>query len=171
VRVGGILTQLRETRTRRGAVMAFGTLEDLDGSFDLVVFAEPYASFGSLLKRARADAGGAPIPLLVTGQLEEGDTPKVLVREVLELERAEERLTTQLRLRVHADEATRDRLLALREILRQHPGECEVVLQLVIPGESETLLALPDAFGVRAGAPLLQDLTGLFGRDVAVLAT
>ncbi len=170
VRIGGILTGLRETRTRRGAVMAFGTLEDLDGSFDLVVFAEPYAAFGSLLKRARADAGGAPIPILVTGQLEEGDTPKVLVREALELERAEERLATQLRLRVHAEEATRDRLLALRQILTQHPGECEVVLHLVIPGESETLLALPAASGVRAGTRLLQDLAGLFGRDVAELA-
>jgi DNA polymerase-3 subunit alpha len=171
VRVGGILTALRETRTRRGAVMAFGALEDLDGSFDLVVFSEPYAAFGSLLKRARGEGGGGPLPLLVSGQLEEGDPPKILVREVLELDRAEERLATRLRLRVRADEATRDRLLALRRILTEHPGECEVVLHLVIPGESETLLALPTIGGVRAGAPLLQDLTGLFGRDIAELAT
>ncbi len=170
VRVGGILTALRETRTRRGSLMAFGTLEDLEGSFDLVVFAEPYAQFGSLLKRAKgSDGGQGPTPLLVTGQLEENDPPKLLVREVLELERAEERLATQLRLRVHAEEATRDRLLALRQILSQHPGECEVVLHLVIPGESETLLALPAIGGVRAGTRLLEDLTGLFGRDVAEL--
>ena len=39
MRAGGILTGLRETRTRRGALMAFGTLEDLEGSFDLVIFA------------------------------------------------------------------------------------------------------------------------------------
>jgi DNA polymerase-3 subunit alpha len=150
--------------------MAFGTLEDLEGSFDLVIFAEPYAQFASLLKRAKGgDAGQGPTPLLVTGQLEENDPPKLLVREILELERAEERLTTQLRLRVHAEEATRDRLLALREILSQHPGECDVVLHLVIPGESETLLSLPAIGGVRAGARLLEDLSGLFGRDVAEL--
>jgi DNA polymerase-3 subunit alpha len=170
VRVGGILTALRETRTRRGAVMAFGTLEDLEGNLDLVVFAEPYAQHGSLLKRARGDGEGGPTPLLVTGQLEEGDPPKLLVREVLELERAEERLATRLRLRVLAEEATRDRLVALREVLAQHPGDCEVVLQLVIPGESETLLALPALGGVRAGPRLLADLCGLFGREVAELA-
>jgi hypothetical protein len=43
------------------------------------------------------------------------------------------------------------------------------VLHLVIPGESETLLALPALGGVRAGTRLLEDLTGLFGRDVAEL--
>ena len=32
--------------------MAFGTLEDLEGAFDLVVFSEPYVQFGNLLKLA-----------------------------------------------------------------------------------------------------------------------
>ena len=41
MRVGGLLTRLRETRTRRGDAMAFGTLEDLEGAFELVIFAEP----------------------------------------------------------------------------------------------------------------------------------
>src|SRR5262249_35023304 len=169
VRVGGILTQLRETRTRRGALMAFGALEDPDGSFDLVIFAEPYAQHASRLKQALGGESG-PTPLVVTGQLEEADPPKVLVREVLELARAEERLPTQPRLPVRADEATRDGLVARRGGLSQHRGDCEVVLHLVIPGESETLLALPSVGGVRAGPRLLAEIAGLFGRDVAELA-
>src|SRR5262249_28582482 len=116
-----------------------------------------------------ADGGGGPKPLLVTGQLEEGDVPKILVREVLELERAEERLASRLRLRVLAGEATRDRLGGRRGGLGEHPGGCEGVLHLVIPGESETLIALPSVGGVRAGPRLLAELGGLFGRDVAEL--
>ncbi|HXV36950.1 MAG TPA: DNA polymerase III subunit alpha, partial [Myxococcota bacterium] len=96
VRVGGILSDLRETRTRRGALMAFGTLEDLQGSFDLVIFSEPYAQHAKLVKAALAgDAESGPIPLLVSGTLEAGDPPKILVREVVELERAEEKLSTR----------------------------------------------------------------------------
>ncbi|MHC4422914.1 MAG: DNA polymerase III subunit alpha, partial [Planctomycetota bacterium] len=103
VRVGGILTTLRETRTRRGSLMGFGTLEDLEGSFDLVIFAEPYAQYGGILKRAHAqDAGEGPVPLLVSGGLETGDPPKILVREVLELARADERLASRLELRLLA---------------------------------------------------------------------
>jgi DNA polymerase-3 subunit alpha len=169
VRVGGILTALRETRTRRGSLMGFGTLEDLEGSFDLVIFAEPYAQYGGLLKRAHAqDAGEGPVPLLVSGTLETGDPPKILAREVLELSLADERLAAQLALRLLADEASRDRLAALRALLEKHPGECKVVLHLVIPDESETLIALP-GLSVCPGPVLLEDLRGLFGRDVTEL--
>ncbi|MBW2269017.1 MAG: DNA polymerase III subunit alpha [Deltaproteobacteria bacterium] len=169
VRAGGILTAVRETRTRRGALMAFATLEDLEGSFDLVIFAEPFAQYGGLLKAAVAAAGEeGPTPLLISGTLEGGDPPKILVREVLELARADERLASQLLLRVTEAEASRDRLLALKQILGKHPGECRVSLHLVIPDDSETVIALPGP-GVRPGKALQQDLVDLFGRDVSEL--
>jgi len=167
VRIGGLLTAMRETRTRRGSLMAFGTLEDLEGAFDLVVFAEPYAQYGSLMKGSMEGEEG-PIPLLITGTLEGGDPPKVLVRSVLALEKADERLASHLELKVRAEEASRDRLDALRTLLRKHPGECQVALHMVIPGESETVIALP-ALPVRPGNELLEELVGLFGRDVSEL--
>jgi DNA polymerase-3 subunit alpha len=170
VRAGGILTALRETRTRRGSLMAFGTLEDLEGSFDLVIFAESYAQYGGLLKQAiAAGKEEGPVPLLVSGALETGDPPKILVSEVLELERADERLARTLSLRIGAADATRDRLSALRSILSQHPGDCPVSLHLVIPEESETVIALP-GLGVRPGTALVDALTGIFGRDVTELS-
>ena len=36
----------------RLALMAFATLEDMTGSFDLVIFSEPFAQYGSLLRAA-----------------------------------------------------------------------------------------------------------------------
>ena len=168
VRVGGLLTGLRETRTRRGALMGFGTLEDLEGAFDLVIFPEPYERLRELLKRCRDDEH--PVPLLVSGSLEAGDTPKIMVRDALELAHARERLASRLCLRVVAGELSRDRLVALRRVLEQHRGDCAVWLHLVIPGESETVLALPDARGVEASDALLRELDALFGRRVADLS-
>jgi DNA polymerase-3 subunit alpha len=169
VRVGGILTAFRETRTRRGSLMSFGTLEDVEGKFDLVIFAEPHAQYGSLLRQASAQEGGdGPVPLLVSGKLEAGDPPKIIVAEVLELSRADERLASHLELKVRDDEATPDRLTALRGLLERHAGECQVALRVVIPGESETLISLP-RLGVRPSPGLLEDLVGLFGRNVSEL--
>jgi DNA polymerase-3 subunit alpha len=170
VRVGGLLTALRETRTRRGDVMAFATLEDLEGGFDLVIFAEPYARLGSLLRGALLQDGSEPAPILVSGNLEAGDTPKILLRDAVSLADAEEKLASQLVLRVVAGELTRDRLLALRRVLESHPGDCSVVLRLTVPGESESVLALPDARGVRPVEALLRDVDALFGRPVTELA-
>jgi DNA polymerase-3 subunit alpha len=167
VRAGGLLTALRETRTRRGALMAFGTLEDLEGSFDLVIFSEPYAQYTGLLRNALAeDPESGPPPLLVAGTLEPGDTPKILVREVIALDRAEECLSSQLRVRLVADEATRDRLTALRGVLERQPGDCGVALHVVIPGQSETVLRLAAPCGVRPDAALCRDVDALFGRGV-----
>jgi DNA polymerase-3 subunit alpha len=165
VRAGGLITSLRETRTRRGALMAFATLEDMTGSFDLVIFSEPFAQYGSLLKSAADDAAEGPKPLVVTGTLEPGEPPKILVRAVYDLERAEEKLATQLRLKLTAAEATPDRLAALKDMLQRHPGECEVLLQLVIPDESETWINLP-GLSVLPNDPLREELNGLFGRVV-----
>lgn len=168
VRVGGLLTGLRETRTRRGDAMAFGTLEDLEGAFDLVIFSEPYARLRTLLKEAK---DGEPLPLLISGKLEEGDPPKILLREAFPLTEAQERLAARLHVRVLEGDMTRDRMLALREVLHSHRGDCAVVVHLVIPGETETLVGLPDAQGVDATEALLHDIDGLFGRPVSDLET
>jgi len=169
VRAGGIITSLRETRTRRGAHMAFATLEDLTGSFDLVVFSEPFAQYGGLLKSAAAEESGAgPKPLLVTGTLEIGEPPKILVRTLVELDRAEEKLCTQMRIRLTATEASSDHLTALKGMLQRHPGECEVLLQILIPEESETCLLLP-GLEVRPNDELRDEVNGLFGRIVTEL--
>jgi DNA polymerase-3 subunit alpha len=168
VRAGGLVTALRETRTRRGDTMAFGTLEDLEGSFDLVIFAEPYGRLRALLRRAlEPEPGQPPLPLLVSGKLEAGDPPKLLVRDAVTIEEAEARFANRLRIEVLASEASRDRLLALREALGQHPGDCPVLLTVRIPGESETVIALPDAWAVEPGDGLLRTLDQLFGRRVA----
>ncbi len=171
VRAGGLITALRETRTRRGDLMSFGTLEDLEGAFDLVIFAEPYARLSRLFKDAvSGDGAGAPIPLIVSGTLEVGETPKLLVRDAFKLEEAKERLSVHLRVRVSADEATPDRLTALRAVLASNPGDCSVFLHLAIPGESETVLALSNQRGVRPEPQLLSDLDALFGRPVTELS-
>jgi len=170
VRAGGLLAELRETRTRRGATMAFASLEELDGSFELVIFAEPYGRLRGLLRRAADPGEGAPpLPLLVQGTLESVDPPKLLVSDAFPLAEAEQRLALHLRLRITAQEATRDRLLALRDVLAGHPGDCGVRLQLVIPGQSETRIALSDARGVQPDEALVRDVNGLFGRPVAEL--
>jgi DNA polymerase-3 subunit alpha len=168
VRVGGLLVGLRETRTRRGQRMAFGTLEDLEGSFDLVIFAEPFAQHAELLQRAKNGVEGTgPLPLVVTGNLEAGDPPKILVRDVIPLADAEQKLTTALRVRVREAELSRDRLVALRDVLRAHGGDCAVYLHITIAGETETVLSVGGVRGVDPSTGLRRKVDALFGRAVA----
>ncbi len=167
VRAGGLLSGLRERVTKREEVMAFGNLEDLEGSFELVIFAKTYDRLRELLKRAAAEE--IPTPLLVSGKLEAADPPKILVRDAIELSNAREQLASKLTLRVVAADCSRDRLLALRRLFEGSRGDCEVAVHLVIPGESETVLALGNPSGVEATEGLVREVDALFGRPVAEL--
>jgi len=168
VRVGGLLASLRETRTKKGARMAFGVLEDLEGSFELVIFTQTFEEHRELLLAAPAgdESSDGPIPLIVSGTFEAGDPQKVLVRDVIRLDRAEEHLATRLRVRVNEADVSRDRMAALRGVLSEHPGDCEVHLHITIPGESETVVSVGSLRGVRATDSLRHDVDALFGRPV-----
>jgi DNA polymerase-3 subunit alpha len=170
IRAGGLLTGLRETRTKRGQRMGFGTLEDLEGSFELVIFSEPFEQNVELLRAAKDELSATgergPIPLIVQGTLEEGDPPKILVREVTVLEEAEQKLSASLRVRVKSRDVTRDRLLALKQLLGAHLGECGVYLHITNPGESETVLGIGGIRGVSPTAKLCREVDQLFGRPV-----
>jgi len=170
VRAGGLLTALRETRTRRGDTMAFATLEDLEGTFDLVLFAEPFARLRGVLRAAlEPEPGCPPQPILVTGKLEAGDPPKILARDAFTLEDAEERLATRVRVELLESEAGEDRMQALAQLLRRHPGDCAIQLVLRVPGQSETWIALPEDLSIDASDVCLQAVNSLFGHPVAEL--
>jgi len=170
VRAGGLLTGLRETRTKRGQRMGFGTLEDLEGSFELVIFTEPFEQHVALLREAKdetsAEGERGPIPLIIHGSLEEGDPPKILVRDVTRLDQAEQKLSASLRVRVQSPDVTRDRLMALRTLLSSHQGDCGVYLHITIPGESETVLGVGGIRGVSPSETLCSEVDRLFGRPV-----
>ena len=169
IRVGGLLTAMRETRTRQGKRMGFATLEDLEGSFELVIFSKGFSEHERLLREAleAGDSGGKLIPLLVMGTLEAGDSPKILVRDVLKLSEAQERLTAELRVRVLEPDINRDILVALRRLLTQHPGDCAVFVHIMIPGESETIVSVGGVRGVEASDALRREVDALFGKPVA----
>jgi hypothetical protein len=107
--------------------------------------------------------------LVAEGTLESADPARLLVRRLFTLASAAEHLAVRVHITVRVEEATRDRLLALRSLLAQQTGECSVVLHLRIPGESETVLALDPARGVDATPGLLRAIDALFGRPVTEL--
>jgi DNA polymerase III subunit alpha len=153
--------------------MGFATLEDATGSFELVIFAEPFGVHRSLLKRAlesASQAGGGVLPLVVAGSLESADPPRMIARDFYSLAEAEEKLAARVTIRLLAADSTRDRMQALRSVLGKHGGDCAVTLHVTIPGESETVMALPDTLAVTPTDALVRDVNALFGRDVAEVA-
>ena len=75
VAVAGMLEQIRTIVTKKGKEMAFGTLEDIQGSVELVIFPRAWDKYAEILRSGEV--------LLVTGKVDtERSDPKILVDKI-----------------------------------------------------------------------------------------
>ncbi len=143
VTVGGIVTQAKKIRTKSGATMMFATLDDLEGSVEIVVFervlAEQEAALAIdeiVLVRGRVDHKDATKTVVVVQSAEPFKPSPEEAQRAREQVRALASRAAPTALLVHVDAA---RLPAsvideLKSLLGNFPGESEVVLQVHTSG-------------------------------------
>jgi DNA polymerase III subunit alpha len=173
VTVVGVVAAVLDRMTKTGKRMGIVTLEDMTGSLKMVCFSagrqssQGYEQWEPLLKSDEA--------LVVTGSVsvnsrgdEENPARELKAEEIVRLTDLREKKTRRLAVRVPATSVTADRLNELRTILAAHKGDTQVVLEVLVPGESETVIRLAD-LRVRPTDLLLQELDRIFQASVAEL--
>ena len=141
---GGILKGIRVAKSKKGDLYAQGQLEDMNGSVDILVFAEAYRRLAEKVKLT--------VPVLVKGgvRIEEGSNPKMLVDDITPLEDAQPKLPTHLRIKVPLESASAGTVDELYAICRERKGEARVLFDLERKGdftvvmEAEGYNVLPD---------------------------
>jgi DNA polymerase III subunit alpha len=134
VTVGGLVTERKKVRTKRGDDMMFATLDDLEGQVELIVFNSAFASSAAQIEIDRV--------VLVRGRVdhkEQGET-KLVVQEAEAFEPSEsERRAAAPRspreegpvvLHIEAGQFPPTLLEQLRSVLAAFPGESEVVVRM-----------------------------------------
>ena len=169
VTVGGMLAQTKRIRDKKGNPMMFATLDDLDGSVELVIFGKALATNEDavtddsiVLVSGRVDHKDRQRTCVVVQQLERFDpTPEeVLVATEEAAKRAI--VPTALRLRLDAAALPASALGELKELLTVYPGESEVVIELK-SSVGMRCLRLGSDFRVARGAALHAELDALLG--------
>lgn len=157
VRVGAIVTAVKEISTKSGDRMAFVTLEDLTGSVEAVVFPDVYRS--SMLHLAKDSA------VLVKGQVDlaEDGAAKLLVSEVRPLALSGNGGTPLVEVTLGGDAATSEALRRLEGILRAHPGNAVLRLHLDLPDGKRVTIAPATSLSVTPDEKLRQALEAEFG--------
>ena len=111
--VGGVVTDLRRSYTKKGDLMARFVLEDLQAAMEVFVFPKTMAEYGALIENDAI--------VVVRGRLDtREDEPKIVCMEVSRpvLERGQEDLHITLPLGVLTDA----KVDGLKEVLSGHPG-------------------------------------------------
>ena len=156
-RIGGLIAAAQHGFSKKsGKPYSMVTLEDLEGSVQVLCMNENYDKYRELLIPGRA--------IMVIGEVNTGDErPKIFPQEILPLEDAPSRYTKQVHLRLHTAHLTPESIAAAREMTSAHPGKCPLFLCLKRPGGEVVFLSANERFGVKPSRELQQAADAMFG--------
>lgn len=150
LRLGGIITNLRRTITRKGNSMAYFNLEDTSGTIEVLVFPQKYLQFTALLDNDRV--------IYLGGRLAKNEDEYKIFAENIELLTFEKPPAQLLELEVTNQQ--RAGLIKMQAILKAFPGETPVAI--VFPEQKKRLELNREAW-VRVCPELYQQLEAVFG--------
>ncbi|MBF8300130.1 MAG: dnaE, partial [Acidobacteria bacterium] len=126
ISIGGIVSALRPLKTRKGDRMCVITLDDAQGSVEVVVFPEAFRQHGHLAEEGQM--------VLVKGKLERDDeSTRILASEIAPMTIVTERLASSVAIVLSAPPHDRDTFMRLWDVLMRHKGDRRVAIELREP--------------------------------------
>jgi DNA polymerase III subunit alpha len=181
VTVGGIITEAKRIRTRNGDHMMFATLDDLEGTVEILVFGKALAEHEAalavdqvVLVRGRVDHKAAGKTCVVVQSV---DTFEPTEQEI---ERADSNARASsvaqaaaaqpVHLQVHAAHLPASAIEDVKDIIETNRGPAEVVLEMVTSAGTR-LLRLGEAYRVQHTPGVRAELEAALAPSAALAAT
>jgi len=158
-RIGGLIAAVQHSVSKKsGKPYSMVTLEDLEGSVQILCMNENYDKFRPLLEANKA--------ILVIGEVNTGDDrPKIFPQEVMPLEDAPKKFTKQVHLRLHTAHVKPEDLDAVRELAAANPGKCPLLLCFMQPGGEVIFMDTNERFSVMPSLKLQHEADARFGEE------
>ena len=154
VTIGGLVSSVRQTMTKKGDPMAFVQLEDTTGLVEVVVFSKAFTAARPLLEQDRI--------VIVKGRVDQrgGGETKLVAFEVMEFDAVA--IVGIVRIEVDARNAPADAIERLRRICEEHHGDHPVVVDLQTSSGNRRLRLGP-GFRVRPDQALFAEISASVG--------
>ncbi len=158
VSVAGLISSVKEIFTKKGSKMAFATLEDFEGTMEVVVFPDLFEEKGKLLVNDRV--------VLIKAQVSvEGEGVKLLARDITDLANVN---FNEMHILVR-DLALANFLNELPQRAPRYPGPIKVKVRVPVDSSVEgtqlkqTFVTMNTQFSVQTHPELMNWLTDTFG--------
>ena len=162
VTIAGVVSGISEKTTKRKDIMCYITLEDLQGSINIIFFAELYKKYYSFLHEEE--------PIVVKGTLDIGggeETPKIIALEVTSLSKSLENPYKQVRFMVDANKVSTESLSSFISSMKKFQGKYEGYMHIQ-NGKSETVVYLGDDFRLDINDKLKKEADGILGEGATI---
>ena len=158
-RIGGMIAAVQNGISKKsGKPYSMVTLEDLEGSVQILCMNENYEKHRELLVQSKA--------ILVIGEVNTGDDkPKIFPQEIMPLEDAPRRFTKQVHLRLHIAHLNPEKLQSIHELVAVYPGKCPLYLCFKQPTGEIVFIETHEKFFVAPSRELQEAADKLLGED------
>ncbi|HTV42715.1 MAG TPA: DNA polymerase III subunit alpha [Candidatus Sulfotelmatobacter sp.] len=156
-RIGGLIAAVQNGVSKKsGKPYSMVTLEDLEGTVQILCMNENYEKFRPLLQVNKA--------VLVTGEVNTGDErPKIFPAEMIALEDAPKKFTKQVHLRLQTAHLQPAQLDSVRDLIVAHSGKCPLFLCFMQPAGEVFFMEANDRFAVTPSLELQHEADARFG--------
>ncbi len=158
-RIGGMIAAVQSGFSKKsGKPYALVTLEDLEGSVQILVMNENHDKYKHLLEVNSA--------ILVIGEVNTSeDKPKIFPQEIMPLTDAPRKYTKQVHLRLQTAHLQPENLDPVKELLATHAGKCPLFLCFMKPEGGTVFVGAHERFGVMPSLELEKAVDKLLGED------
>jgi DNA polymerase-3 subunit alpha len=164
VRLCGIIAAVKSMLTKKGDRMAYVTLEDLQGTVEVIVFPDLFKTVGDLIAPERL--------IRVTGTIDRGDKgTKIRGTKVEPLADVQTQTIKRIHIRLAARPEVKDQLPRLLDVFKRHPGATAVSLTFRTDGALEADTAPLPHLTVSATEHFVADVEEVLGKGALSLVS
>ncbi len=158
-RIGGMIAATQFGFSKKsGKPYALVTLEDLEGSVQILVMNENYDKFRPILEVNKA--------ILVIGEVNTGeDKPKIFPQDIMLLTDAPKKYTKQVHFRLHTAHLQPDQLESIQQLVATHTGRTPLYLCFMRPEGTTVFVGAHERYGVTPSLELEHAADKLLGED------
>ena len=154
VTIGGLVTAVQRKVNKRGDIYAIVTIEDLEGSIEVMMFSSAYQLAAHLLTNDAI--------ILMKGRLRRRDDRVELSGSDVSVPDLTQGPSGPVVITMPINRCTPPVVDQLRDVLKSHPGMTEVQLRLQA-SQKTTVMRIGDRFRVTPTSSLMADLKALLG--------
>ena len=164
VRLCGIIATVKSMLTKKGDRMAYVTLEDLQGTVEVIVFPDLFKTVGDLIAPERL--------IRVTGTIDRGDKgTKIRGAKIEPLADVQTQSIKRIHIRLAANPEVKDQLPRLLDVFKRHPGATTVSLTFRTESALEAETAPLPHLTVSATEHFVADVEEVLGKGALSLVS
>jgi len=161
--MAGVINKLKHTFTKKmNEKMAFLTLEDLEGTVEVLIFPKVFPQVATYLK--------ANAVVLVRGRLSlREDQPKIIANDLVPIEEVRQKYTASVSVDLFTAGLEEKTLKHLREILSRFPGDVPVKFNFTTPDKEEMQLVVGKDLSIMVNDEVISEIEKLVGTGAVSL--